>query len=264
MPQPTPCRFHSWLFVDPACEAWFAALGCRTLADFADCGRQHGRQVAGGNHIAVWRTPLSAAGQDAVLYIKRYIYEDKPRRYWGRLSRACNEYRSYQAFAAMGIPGPDAVAVGETRSWRGLHQALVVTREIPDTRNLEQILPDPGFANSAALRAHLLTEVAALAARAHRQGFFHLDLKARNILVQGFPAADCRLHWIDCPKGGYWRISRLPRAITDLTDVAEDLFPALTVEEHALFVAAYLKERPDLSAGAARVLTMKVLRSAGR
>ena len=235
---PNPSRFRSWLFLEPACTALFAAAGAETVAGCAEAGRQLGQEVARGHHVNVWRTPLHAGGRSETFYIKRYTYEDAPGRYWGRPSRAWNEYRNYRIFMDLGIPGPETVMAGETRSWRGLHQALVVTREIPRCRNLADLVTDPVFARDRAVRRHILARLGHFAALAHRRAFFHGDLKLRNILVQDFPAPDCGVYWIDCPKGGYRRFRRARLAAADLAGM-EPLAGALRQNEWAELLTAY-------------------------
>ncbi len=237
---PIPSRFHSWIQIEPAYAAFFAAAGCETLSACAEAGRQFGQEVACGHHVNVWRTPLTAAGRTETFYIKRYLYEDAPGRYWGRSSRAWNEVRNYRIFRDLGIPGPEAVMGGETRSWRGLHQALVVTREIPRCRNLADLVADPGFAAERERRRPLLAELGLFAARAHRRAFFHRDLKLRNILVQDFPAPDGKVYWIDCPKGGFSRFRRTHLAAADLAGM-EPLKAALGRGEWAELLAAYAR-----------------------
>lgn len=238
-PMPTtPSRFHSWFRLEPAGTAFCAAAGCNTLAACAAAGRQSGQEVARGNHVNVWRTPLTAAGRAETLYIKRYTYEDAPWRYWGRYSRAWNEVRNYRTFRDLGIPGPEVVATGETRSWRGLHQGLVVTREIARCRNLADLVTDPAFGRDHGVRRHILARLGLFAALAHRHAFFHRDLKLRNILVQDFPAPDCGVYWIDCPKGGFHRFRRPHHAAADLAGM-EPLKGALGPEAWAELLAAY-------------------------
>jgi hypothetical protein len=243
-PVPTPSRFHSWLFTKPDYAAFFAAVGAETVAACAEVGRQLGHEVARGNHVNVWRTPLTAAGRSETFYIKRYTCDDAPLRYWGRPSRAWNEYRNYLVWNELGIEGPEAVMGGETRSWRGLHQALVVTREIPRCRALAELMGDPAFARDAAVRRHILAQLGSFAGMAHRRAFFHRDLKLRNILVQDFPAPDCKVFWIDCPKGGFcprgalFRLRRAHLAAADLADM-ESLRGALAAGEWAELRAAY-------------------------
>jgi tRNA A-37 threonylcarbamoyl transferase component Bud32 len=127
---------------------------------------------------------------------------------------------------------------GETRSWRGLLQALVVTREILRCRNLADLMGDPAFARDAAVRRHILACLGRFAGMAHRRGFFHRDLKLRNILVQDFPAPDGKVFWIDCPKGGFQRFRRARLAAADLAGM-EPLQGALRPGEWGELLAAY-------------------------
>ncbi len=235
---PPPSRFHSWVYREPAATAFLAAAGCMTVAACAAAGRQGGHEVACGNHVNVWRTPLVVAGQRETFYIKCYTYEDAPRRYWGRRSRAWNEICNYGIFGELSIPGPEVLMGGEVRSWRGLHQALVVTREIPRCRTLADLAADPAFAGAAAPRRHILECLGRLAGWAHRRAFFHGDLKLRNILVQDFPAPDCRVFWIDCPKGGFRLLRRGHLAAADLGGM-EPLQAALRPGEWGELLSAY-------------------------
>jgi tRNA A-37 threonylcarbamoyl transferase component Bud32 len=241
---------RSWFHVSQAWQAACAAAGPLTMAAFAEAGEVRGTKVAQGRSVQVWRTPVEVADRAEVLYIKCYHYGDRAFRYWARGSRAWREARNYLAFARLGIPGPELVAVGEERTRYGLRRALIVTREIPDARDLEQIVGTHEFRADAALRRHILDQAARFAGRAHGRGFFHRDLKLRNLLVHGFPSPDCRVLWIDCPLGGFYWLGRWHLARADLEDMGKSLRQVVSAEEWSSFRQAYRAARRGAAATA--------------
>jgi len=234
---------RNWFHVSQPWRAACAGAGLLTLGAFVEAAEARGCRVARGRTVQAWRTTVELAGQPEVLYIKCYHYASRPFSYWARASRAWREARNYLTFARLGIPGPELVAVGEERRGYGLQRALIVTREVPDTRNLEDALETPEFRTQAALRCRILEQAATLAGRAHQQRFYHRDLKVRNLLVQGFPSPDCRLFWIDCPLGGFYWLGGAHLASADVEDMGKSLRRVVLPEEWAAFRRAYAAAR---------------------
>lgn len=234
---------RSWVHTSHAWQAACAGTGLLALAAFVETAEARGLRVARGRTVQAWRTPVELAGRPEVLYIKCYHYEAERFGHWARASRAWREARNYLTFPRLGIPGPEPIAVGEERVGYSLRRAVIVTREIPDTLDLETAIGTPEFRSDGALRRSLLSHAAALAGGAHRQHFYHRDLKVRNLLVQGFPSRDSRLFWIDCPLGGFYWLGRGHLAAADIGDMGKSLRPAVSAEEWAAFRRAYAAAR---------------------
>lgn len=120
-------------------------------------------------------------------------------------TRSFAEFRLLAHAAALGLPAPRPIAAGYRRG--GLfYTADLITRRIDDARTLAQCLAE------GRLDADLARETGALVARFHREGIWHADLNAHNVLVA--PEA---LHLIDFDRGELrrpaeaWRLANLAR-----------------------------------------------------
>lgn len=120
-------------------------------------------------------------------------------------TRAFREFHLTAGLHAQGLPVPRPVAAGVTR--HGLtYQAALITVRIPGTRALAELLVS-GEADD-----DLLQRVGRTVRRFHDAGLDHVDLNARNLLVdpQGkvwlIDLDRCRLH----PKGA-WQAGNLAR-----------------------------------------------------
>ena len=200
-PESTPERFDAW--------ARLAAAG---------------RQVSMSETCCCWQVRLPLSEGDTTGYLKRYRFSGRRRRYWGRPGRAMVEWRNYHEWPRLGLPGPEPWAAGERRQWGTFQEGWILTRGIPDTLNLTEVMRARTFASLGAAGASLVEQVADLAARAHRAGFFHRDLKVRNLLVRladgDVPPA---VWWIDCPRGGFFPVFRRALAVADLADMGYGL-----------------------------------------
>jgi 3-deoxy-D-manno-octulosonic acid kinase len=120
-------------------------------------------------------------------------------------TRSFAEFRLLAHVAELELPAPQPVAARYRR--RGLsYTADLITRRIDDAHTLAQCLAD------GRLDADLARETGALVARFHREGIWHADLNAHNVLVT--PEA---LYLIDFDRGALrapaeaWRLANLAR-----------------------------------------------------
>lgn len=120
-------------------------------------------------------------------------------------TRSFAEFRLLARIAALGLPAPQPVAARYRR--RGVfYTADLITRRIDDARTLAHCLAD------GRLDAELARETGALVARFHREGIWHADLNAHNVLV-----ADAALYLLDFDRGAVrapaegWRLANLAR-----------------------------------------------------
>jgi len=198
-------------------EAGGAVLFDGSLAPAADVRwfdrdywRQRGAlQVQGGGRggVAVIDTPAGACvlrhyhrgGLVAKVNRDRYLWTGAAH------TRSFAEFRLLAHAAALKLPAPQPVAARYRR--RGLsYTADLITRRIDDARTLAQCLAD------GRLDADLARETGALVARFHREGIWHADLNAHNVLVA--PGA---LYLIDFDRGALrtpaeaWRLANLAR-----------------------------------------------------
>ncbi|HET6433912.1 3-deoxy-D-manno-octulosonic acid kinase [Dyella sp.] len=175
-----------------------------------DHWRRHGvlqSQPGGRGGVAVIDTPAGECvlrhyrrgGAIAVLMGDRYLWTGAAR------TRCFREFRLLQALCTRGLPVPEPVAVRYRR--RGLwYSADLITRRIlrSDTLAVRMTM--------AGIDSDLAGEVGALVARFHREGVWHADLNAHNVLV-----GPDGLYLIDFDRGRFrpvasgWRLANLQR-----------------------------------------------------
>jgi 3-deoxy-D-manno-octulosonic acid kinase len=164
-------------------------------------------QAGGRGGVAVIDTPAGECvlrhyrrgGMVAALMGDRYLWRGAD------ATRSFAELRLLGVIARLGLPGPHPIAARYRR--HGLfYRADLITRRIADAQTLAECLA------AGRLDAELAEEVGALVARFHREGIWHADLNAHNVLVT--PAA---LYLIDFDRGRIrppaegWRLANLQR-----------------------------------------------------
>jgi 3-deoxy-D-manno-octulosonic acid kinase len=175
-----------------------------------DHWRRHGvlrRQLGGRGGVAIVDTPAGECvlrhyrrgGSVAVLLGDRYLWTGAAH------TRGFAEFRLLATIVSLGLPGPHPVAVRYVR--RGFfYTADLITRRIAEATTLAEQLAQ------GRLDAQLAEEVGVLVARFHREGIWHADLNAHNVLVS--PAG---LHLLDFDRGRIraeasgWRMANLQR-----------------------------------------------------
>jgi 3-deoxy-D-manno-octulosonic acid kinase len=129
------------------------------------------------------------------------------------------EFRLLAEIARLGLPGPAVVAARYCRHGP-FYGADLITRRIADAQTLAECLA------AGRLDGELAEEVGALVARFHRDGIWHADLNAHNVLV-----APNGLYLIDFDRGRQrtpavaWQranLLRLRRSLLKLGAVGQD------------------------------------------
>ena len=154
-------------------------------------------------------------GLIARLSERRYVWTGLP------ATRAFREFQLTATLHAQGLPVPRPVAASVTRY--GLtYEAALITVRIPGARALAELLL-AGEADDA-----LLMRVGATIRRFHDAGLDHVDLNARNLLVDEkgqvwlIDLDRCRL-----TKAGNWQTSNLERLEKSIFKFAEQDVPYL-------------------------------------
>lgn len=135
-------------------------------------------------------------------YVKRYTGAGKGlRRYLGR-PRVKSEWQNLKRFAKWGIPTAEVVAWGLERRGAAYDRGALITRELPNTRDLsdladkhDPLLKDRVWVDGVSRQLAHYTRIM------HGKRFTHNDLKWRNLLIDD----QARLFLIDCPNGDFWR-----------------------------------------------------------
>lgn len=184
-------------------------------------------QPGGRGGVAIIDTPAGEAvlrhyrrgGMVARLLGDRYLFTG------ARRTRSAREFRLLAELDRRGLPVPAPIASRFVR--HGLrYSADLITARIPDAATLAERLADGAF------NAALARRVGELVARFHREGAWHADLNAHNVLVN-----DTGLYLIDFDRGrmrtpaAHWRLANLARLKRSLVklgarDAAGDTFDA--------------------------------------
>ena len=202
-----------------------------------------GSLVTGSPRVNTYRVPLNSG---AAVYFKRYVYKNTENRYFLQQSRAANEVYSYRQLVNIGIPTLNPVALGEYREFGRLIAACIVTEEVPDALSLENYAQQQWcrLPRAERLRVYheISTEIIGQLQRAHRNRFFHFDLKWRNILVRRDAEGHYRCTWIDCPRGRYMRLRSGRGMVVDLSSLARLSLSYLSKSQRLRFIYDYLGE----------------------
>jgi 3-deoxy-D-manno-octulosonic acid kinase len=148
-------------------------------------------QAGGRGGVAIVATPVGECvlrhyrrgGLVAALMGDRYLWTGADR------TRPFAEFRLLAEIARLELPGPAVVAARYCRHGP-YYAADLITRRIADAQTLAECLA------ARRLDGELAEEVGALVARFHRDGVWHADLNAHNVLVT--PGA---LYLIDFDRG---------------------------------------------------------------
>lgn len=135
-------------------------------------------------------------------YVKRYTGAGKGlRRYLGR-PRVKSEWQNLKRFAKWGIPTAEVVAWGLERSGAAYARGALITRGLPNTRDLSELadnndplLKDRAWVDGVSRQLARCTRIM------HDHRFTHNDLKWRNLLIDD----QAKLYLIDCPNGDILR-----------------------------------------------------------
>lgn len=184
-------------------------------------------QAGGRGGVSIIETPAGEAvlrhyhrgGMVASLLGDRYLFTG------GKRTRSAREFRLLAELERRGLPVP--VPLASRYVLHGLrYSADLITLRIPDASTLAEKLADGAF-NGA-----LAAKVGELVARFHREGAWHADLNAHNILVnsEGLYLIDFDRSRLRTPSSVWQRanLSRLKRSLLKLgaREAAGDTFDA--------------------------------------
>ncbi len=134
-------------------------------------------------------------------YVKRYRNNGTGLRKYAAKPRIKAEWQNLKRFAKWGIPTAQVIAQGLERRAGAFVRGAMITREIPDTRDLADLansksplLQDRAWVQQVSVQVAHATRVM------HDHSFTHNDLKWRNLLVD----KQAQVYLIDCPAGTFW------------------------------------------------------------
>ena len=171
-------------------------------------------------------------------YLKRYIGRGLHIRRLLWVTRIESEWRNLLHFACWGVPTADIVAYGQQRRFGVFIRGAMITREIPDTLDLERLARQrPEVLHTRAHFDNICRQLAFVVRTLHAHRFTHNDLHWRNVLYR--PDSG-ELFLIDCPNGHFWRWPVLGyRIVKDLASLDKVARQYLTRTARARFLLAY-------------------------
>ena len=144
---------------------------------------------------------VSRLGLGATYYIKVFAGRKSRLRHLLGVSRYQRELGNLAYFRSLGLHTPDLVAAGYRTRAGLLQDAVLVTREVgAATDLLDLVRSDRFYARGRQGARRLLAQLAAATRTLHADGFYHQDLKPRNVLVSA-EGDEPRLYFFDCPRG---------------------------------------------------------------
>lgn len=178
------------------------------------------------------------------VYFKRYIYRRFRLKYWLQPSKATVEAAGYHELKNMGIHTIQTLAYGEKRRFGLLRGSFIVTLGIPDTMQLDQYLVMQWFNFDYMEKQKILgiiqSQLIMQLHTAHKAGFFHWDLKLRNIILRQ-DNDTVKLIWIDCPRSRIRNPNDRKGVIKDLAAMARVGVRVLTPGQRLRFLLEYTR-----------------------
>ena len=178
------------------------------------------------------RSGVSTLSLRSVYYVKTFKGPGNRLRHWLGSSRYQRELRNLQYFSKLGLGTPPLVAYGHVTNLGLLDKAVIVTAEVEHATDLDKII-EAGtlYSEGVAGARKIFDQLARAVHLLHGQGFYHKDLKTRNILLRracppvlGSGNSEPELFFFDCPSGHHPPRFMLRRGIVrDLAHLEEGL-----------------------------------------
>ncbi len=142
--------------------------------------------------------PGNSAAADKFYLIKIYFYPGlfQTVKYLFRKSKSRKELALASAIRKKGIPAIVPEQIRDIKKWGVLRESAVLTEQIPDCLNLEELLLKKKVFDRR-LRKRILEEYGKLAGLIHDQGVYQDDFDPNNILYQKKQDDTFRLYFVD-------------------------------------------------------------------
>ena len=184
------------------------------------------------------------------IFFKRYVYNKIRLKHWLQPSKAAVEAAGFHELAQIGIPTLETIAYGEKRFFGLLKAAFIVTRGLDNTIELDQFLARQWFNKPLAAKREILQKIQPVFVQqlqaAHKAGFYHWDLKLRNVLLVNDPERP-GLVWIDCPRSRRRSSNDFKAMVTDLAAAARVGCRVLTQGQRMRFLLDYTENDKTLA-----------------
>ena len=233
-------RFHGRKFLsEPDFEQQLNEMGVHADMDWANFSA--GELISDSPATRCYRVVLA---DGSTFYYKRYVGSiRRAMRFWMRPGKAAVEVWAYRKLAALKIPSLDVVAFGEQRFLGVMRSSFLITRAVPNTQDLDQFALDDWYQMAEPMRRQVYQEISNCLLRqmrvAHKGGFFHHDLKWRNILVQKEDGHYSTV-WIDAPRASTMPLRERRGVVVDFSGLARIAVSLLSVYDRMRFIYKYL------------------------
>jgi hypothetical protein len=178
----------------------------------------------------------------SIIFFKRYVYRKIRFKHWLQPTKAAIEVAGFNELEQLGIPTLQAIAYGERRRFGLLQATFIVTKGITNVIELDQYLAQQWFFMPATLKRKTLQQLQPILIKqlqkAHNAGFYHWDLKLRNVLLHNHPETP-ELIWIDCPRSRRLPANSFTGIVTDFSAMARVGSRVLTRGQQMQFVLKY-------------------------
>lgn len=235
--------FHG--FVYQVAAQWRDGLAGIPLQDLDQWTRfSDGYQVGHASKTNCFRVDVDAGKR---VFFKRYVYRKNLWNSWCRPAKAAIEIWGYGVLTRLGVPVPEVLAWGEYRRFGFIKAAFIVTKEVEASQDLITFTRE-SWANMGGQEKHRLflqlsKSLLDQLQLAHSAGFFHHDLKWRNLLVCGSDNTYA-MAWIDCPHAHISRVRSYKARVAELSALARVALNALPRTSQLRFLHAYVQQIP--------------------
>ncbi len=255
-------RFHGRRFLlDPGYGPQLGEMGIHADMDWANFSA--GELISDSPATRCYRVVLNNGD---IFYYKRYVGSiRRAMRFWMRPGKAAVEVWAYRKLAALGIPSLDVIAFGERRFFGVMRASFLITRAVPNSQDLDRFALDKWYQMAEPMRRRVYQEISSSLLEqmrvAHKGGFFHHDLKWRNILVQK-KGEHYSTVWIDAPRASTMPLRERRGAVVDFAGLARIAISLLSVYDRMRFIAKYMGN--ERKPGDAKRLYQEVAANLGR
>ena len=238
--------FHgTQLSVDPAYQSYLSSLLLDDLSTWESFDQ--GMALSVGKTVCL---KVSPSDEQETVYFKRYLYKKNRWEFFLRRSKAANELINYQRLKKLNIATLDTIALYEQRSLGRLKLACIITKELRNTMQLDDfyknVLLNMPKQQASRVFNSLKEQLFQQLRTAHNAGFFHLDLKWRNILIQQEGDTYTPI-WIDCPRGVQRRYFNYSLKVADLSGFSRKALSFFSERQLYRMLRQYLGNTSDKS-----------------
>lgn len=239
--KPGPQRLHGHkVYIEPEWKQKLAELGITKRCNWLKL--KIGTPVSQSKRVNAYKVDLKDGSS---IYFKTYSFHGQLKDYFMRQSKCAVEVNSYQTLEEIGIPTIKPLAFGEDRIAGMLKSCCIVTLGVDDTTQLEDWAKEiwlklPPEEKRKAFH-QIFYETAKYTSMAHEAGFFHYDLKWRNIIIKK-DNGDYKTIWIDCPRGRKMPLREERGRMVDLSSLSRLALSYLSKSQRLRFLYSYFGE----------------------